>query len=68
MNALYSYREPTCLYELKRVVLAELVIAGQPERTVGVPLQELMFDRVDADRYELGLHTLLDAVVALERR
>jgi hypothetical protein len=59
---------PTSLDELKLVVLAELVIAGRPERTVGVPLDELLFDRVDADRYELGLHGLLDAVVALERR
>ncbi|MEV4512246.1 hypothetical protein AB0K00_25190 [Dactylosporangium sp. NPDC049525] len=60
--------EPTTLHELKLVVLAELVIAGQPARTVGVPLQEILFDGVDADRYELGLHSLLDAVVALERR
>ncbi|MDG6106451.1 hypothetical protein Daura_27175 [Dactylosporangium aurantiacum] len=66
MNALYS--EPTCLHDLKHVVLAELVMVGQPERTAGVPLEELLFDRVDADRYELGLHCLLDAVVALERR
>ena len=61
-------REATLLHELKLVVLAELVIAGRPERTVDVPLEELLFDRVDADRYEMGLHGLLDAVVALERR
>jgi hypothetical protein len=66
MNILDS--EPTKLHDLKLVVLAELVIAGRPERTAGVPLDELLFDRVDADRYELGLHGLLDAVVALERR
>lgn len=60
--------EPTPLHELKLVVLAELVIAGRPERTVDVPLDELLFDRVEADRYEMGLHGLLDAVVALERR
>ncbi len=66
MNTLSS--EPTFLDELKVVVLAELVIAGRPERTVGVPLEEVMFDRVEADRYELGLHGLLDALVALERR
>ena len=66
MNTLGS--ELTLLHDLKVVVLAELVIAGRPERTVGVPLEELMFDRVEADRYELCLHGLLDAVVALERR
>ncbi|MEU7867360.1 hypothetical protein [Dactylosporangium sp. NPDC049140] len=66
MNTPHS--EPMPLDELKLVVLAELVIAGRPERTVGVPLEELLFDRVDADRYELCLHGLLDAVVALERR
>ncbi|GAA3208334.1 hypothetical protein ACFO1B_18640 [Dactylosporangium siamense] len=60
--------EPTALHDLKLAVLAELAIAGQPERTDGVPLDELLFDRVDADRYELCLHCLLDAVVALERR
>lgn len=60
--------EPTTLHELKLLVLAELVIAGRPEPTAGVSLQERLFDRVDADRYELGLHGLLDAVVALERR
>ncbi|MET7421188.1 hypothetical protein [Dactylosporangium sp. NPDC005555] len=58
---------PTSLHELKLVVLAELVIAGQPERTAGVPMEEVLFVRLDADRYELGLHGLLDAVVALER-
>jgi hypothetical protein len=60
-------RAPVLLHELKLTVQAELVIAGRPERTAGVPLDELLFDRVDADRYELGLHGLLDAVVALER-
>jgi hypothetical protein len=66
MNTLGS--EPALLHDLKLVVLAELVIAGRPERTVGVPLQERLFDRVDADRYEIGLHGLLDAVVALEQK
>lgn len=66
MNTLDS--EPTFLHDLKLVVLAELVIAGRPERTIDVPLEERLFDRVDADRYEMGLHGLLDAVVALERR
>jgi hypothetical protein len=66
MNTVGS--EPTCLHDLKLVVLAELVIAGRPGRTVGVSLEERLFDRVEADRYELGLHGLLDAVVALERR
>ena len=63
-----SGRKPTPLSELKLLVLAELTIANRPERTTGVPLQERLFDRADADRYELGLHGLLDAVVALERR
>lgn len=66
MTALYS--EPTFLHGLKLVVLAELEIAGRPEQSAGVPLDELLFERVDADRYELGLHGLLDAVVALERK
>jgi hypothetical protein len=66
MNTLDS--QATLLHDLKLVVLAELVIAGRPERTAGVPLPELLFDRVDADRYEMGLHGLLDAVVALERQ
>jgi hypothetical protein len=66
MNTLDS--ETSCLVDLKHVVLAELAIAGRPERTVGVPIEELLFYRVDADRYELCLHCLLDAVVALERR
>jgi hypothetical protein len=65
MNPLGS--EPTLLHELKGVVLAELVIAGRPPRTAGAPLEELLFDRVEADRYELGLHGLLDALLALER-
>jgi hypothetical protein len=65
MNTLGS--NVTCLVDLKHVVLAELAIAGRPERTVGVPIEELLFDRVDADRYELCLHGLLDAVVALEQ-
>ncbi|MFF5232943.1 hypothetical protein [Dactylosporangium sp. NPDC000521] len=65
MNTLDN--ESTCLHGLKLVVLAELEIAGRPERAVGVPLDELLFYRVDADRYELGLHGLLDAVIALER-
>jgi hypothetical protein len=66
MNTLGS--GTTSLDELKVVVLAELVIAGRPERTVGVPLEERLFARVEADRYEVCLHGLLDAVVALERR
>jgi hypothetical protein len=60
-------RQPVPLHQLKLVVQAELVIAGRAERTAGVPLDELLFDRGEADRYELGLHGLLDAVVALER-
>jgi hypothetical protein len=66
MNTLSG--ESTSLDELKHVVLAELAIAGRPERTAGVPLQELLSDRADADRYELCLHCLLDAVVALSRQ
>lgn len=53
------------LDELELTVRAELVMAGRAERTAGVPLVELLFDRVDADRYELGLHGLLAAVEAL---
>ena len=50
-------------------VRAELAIAeaGQPEKeAVDVSVEEWLVDPEDEQRYELGLHSLLGAVEALE--
>lgn len=41
-----------------------LVEAGRPEEEMGMPIADWQFDPTDAQRYEVGLHTLLDAVEA----
>jgi len=57
------------LYQLELNVRAELTLAGtsQPvEEAIGVPIDEWLFDPADAERYEVGLRSLLGAVEALE--
>jgi hypothetical protein len=59
------------LHELELTVSTELTLAetGQPEEeeeAVGVPIDEWLSDPADAQRYEIGLRTLLGAVEALE--
>ena len=57
------------LHELELNVSAELTQAetGQPEEeAVGVPIDEWLLDPADAQRYEIGLRTLLGAVESLE--
>jgi hypothetical protein len=57
------------LYELELNVRAELTLAktGQPEEeAVGVPIDEWLVDPADAQRYEVGLRSLLGAVEDLE--
>ncbi|GIH17188.1 hypothetical protein [Rugosimonospora africana] len=57
------------LHELELNVRAELTLveADQPtEEAVVVPSQEWLFDQADAERYDIGLRGLLDAVEALE--
>jgi hypothetical protein len=57
------------LHELELTVSTELTLAetGQPEEeAVSVPIDEWLSDPADAQRYEIGLRTLLGAVEALE--
>ena len=57
------------LHELELTVSTELTLAetGQPEEeALGVPIDEWLSDPADAQRYEIGLRTLLGAVEALE--
>jgi hypothetical protein len=57
------------LYQLELDVRAELTLAetSQPEEeALGVPIDEWLIDPADAQRYEVGLRTLLGAVEALE--
>jgi hypothetical protein len=61
--------ENAFLYELELNVSTELTLAetSQPEEeAVRVPVDEWLFDPADAQRYEIGLHSLLGAVEALE--
>jgi hypothetical protein len=58
-------------HELEIEIREELTIArdGIPvDETVEVTLEELLFDRADAQRYEVGLRGLLDAVQAVEEQ
>jgi hypothetical protein len=41
-----------------------LVEAGRPEEEMSMPIADWQFDPTDVERYEVGLHTLLDAVEA----
>jgi hypothetical protein len=57
------------LYQLELNVRAELTLAqtSQPEEEAfGVPIDEWLVDPADAQRYEVGLRSLLGAVEALE--
>jgi hypothetical protein len=57
------------LHELELTVRTELTLAqtGQPyEEAVAVPIDEWLSDPADAQRYEIGLRSLLGAVEALE--
>ena len=55
------------LHELELNVRAELTLAetSQPEQeAVGVPIDEWLVDPADAQRYEVGLRSILGAVEA----
>ena len=56
------------LHELELDVSTELTLAetGPPEEAAGVPVDEWLVDPADEQRYEVGLHSLLGAVEALE--
>lgn len=56
------------LHELEIEVEAEvtLVEASRPEEAAGLPVTEWLFDPTDAEREEVGLRGLLDAVEVLE--
>ncbi|GAA3223397.1 hypothetical protein [Nonomuraea helvata] len=56
------------LYELEVEVEAEVTLAeaSRPEEVAGMPVTEWLFDPTDAEREEIGLRGLLDAVEALE--
>lgn len=61
--------ENAFLHELELNVSTELTLAGtgQPEEeAVRVSVDEWLFDPADEQRYEIGLHSLLGAVEALE--
>lgn len=53
-------------YDLEHAVQDELRLAeaGRSEEEPGMPIAEWQFDPTDVQRYEVGLHTLLDAVEA----
>jgi hypothetical protein len=56
------------LYELQIEVEEEvtLIEASRPEEAAELPVTEWLFDPTDAEREEIGLRGLLDAVEALE--
>ena len=57
------------LHKLELTVRTELTLAetGQPyEEAIAVPIDEWLSDPADAQRYEIGLRSLLGAVEALE--
>jgi hypothetical protein len=59
----------TSLHALEVDIRIELTVVetNQPEEeAVGVPIDEWLVDPVDAERYEVGLRSLLGAVEALE--
>jgi hypothetical protein len=49
-----------------RIALAQAETGQPEEEALGLPIGEWLFDPVDAQRYEVGLRTLLGAVEALE--
>ncbi|MFI7150346.1 hypothetical protein ACIBO2_35975 [Nonomuraea sp. NPDC050022] len=56
------------LYELQVEVEEEVILAetSRPEEAAELPVTEWLFDPTDAEREEIGLRGLLDAVEALE--
>ncbi|MFD0886185.1 hypothetical protein ACFQ08_16695 [Streptosporangium algeriense] len=56
------------LDELKAEVAIELTLveASHPEEMAGLPVTDWLYDPADAEREEIGLRGLLDAVEALE--
>ncbi|MFG2075295.1 hypothetical protein SAMN05421874_120118 [Nonomuraea maritima] len=66
MNA--SSDEDNFLYELKIEVEAEisLVEASRPEEEAELPVTDWLFDPTEAEREQVALRGLLDAVEALE--
>ncbi|MER7210035.1 hypothetical protein [Streptosporangium sp. NPDC000239] len=56
------------LYELQAEVEIELtqVEASHPEEVAGLPVTDWLFDPTDAEREEIGLRGLLEAVEVLE--
>ncbi|MEO3875727.1 hypothetical protein ABGB18_43685 [Nonomuraea sp. B12E4] len=60
--------EKQFLYELEVEVEAEvtLVESSHPEQEADLPVSEWLFDPTEAEREEIGLRGLLDAVEVLE--
>lgn len=56
------------LQGLEVEIEAELTIAesSHPEDVFDAPATEWLYDPTDAERYEVGLHGLLDAVEAVQ--
>jgi len=56
------------LHGLEVEIEAELTIAesSHPEEVLDTPITEWLYDPTDAERYEVGLRGLLDAVEAVE--
>lgn len=56
------------LHELEVEVKAELAMAesSHPEEVAELPVTEWLFDPTDAEREEVGLRSLLDAVETME--
>lgn len=60
--------ESEFLHGLEVEVEAELTIAesSHPEEVADLPVTEWLYDPADAERYQVGLRGLLDAVKAVE--
>jgi hypothetical protein len=60
--------ESEFLHGLEVEVEAELTIAesSHPEVVADLPVTEWLYDPADAERYQVGLRGLLDAVKAVE--
>lgn len=56
------------LHGLEVAIEAELAVAESShlENVFDTPVTEWLYDPTDAERYEVGLHGLLDAVEAVE--
>jgi hypothetical protein len=62
--------EDEVLYELRAEVEIELihVEASRPEEEKALPVTDWLFDPMDAEREEIGLRGLLEAIKVLENR